>query len=69
MPLGLATASRAWFVPCLWPAAQALAEDLIEFWRAEPAAPEAAATFVEVAAGAGLVAGERAGGRRGVGNA
>ena len=38
----------------VWPAAQALAEDLIEFWRAEPAAPEAAATFVEVAAGAGL---------------
>ena len=23
VPLGLATASRAWFVPCLWPAAQA----------------------------------------------
>ena len=40
----------------VWPAAQALAEDLIEFWRAEPAMPEAAATFVEVAAGAGLPA-------------
>lgn len=23
VPLGLATASRAWFIPCLWPAAQA----------------------------------------------
>ena len=38
----------------VWPAAQALAEDLIEFWRAEPATPEPAATFIEVAAGAGL---------------
>lgn len=38
----------------VWPAAQALAEDLIEFWRAKPAVPEAATTFVEVAAGAGL---------------
>ena len=39
----------------VWPAAQALAEDLIEFWRAvEPAMPKAEATFIEVAAGAGL---------------
>ena len=38
----------------VWPAAQALAEDLIEFWRAEPAMQKAEATFIEVAAGAGL---------------